>query len=86
MARYGRLAALIGAGRVMSVILTARLLEADEAARIGLMSEVPEAFLAKRCSGPGRERGAGCPCRAARSGSRTQCHYRRVCRHCWKRA
>jgi len=40
MANYARLAALIGAGRVMDVILTARLVEADEAARIGLVSQV----------------------------------------------
>jgi enoyl-CoA hydratase/carnithine racemase len=40
MANYARLAALIGAGRVMDVIFTARLVEADEAARIGLVSEV----------------------------------------------
>jgi enoyl-CoA hydratase/carnithine racemase len=40
MANYARLAALIGAGRVMDVVFTARLVEADEAARIGLVSEV----------------------------------------------
>lgn len=40
MANYARLTALIGAGRVMDVILTARLVEADEAARIGLVSEI----------------------------------------------
>jgi enoyl-CoA hydratase len=37
-----RLAALIGAGRVMDVILTARLVEAEEAKTIGLVSEVVE--------------------------------------------
>ncbi len=40
LANYGRLAALIGAGRVMDVILTARLVGADEAIQIGLISEV----------------------------------------------
>jgi enoyl-CoA hydratase/carnithine racemase len=40
IANYARLTALIGAGRVMDVILTARLVEADEAAQIGLVSEV----------------------------------------------
>jgi enoyl-CoA hydratase len=39
---YARLAALIGAGRVMDVILTARLVEAEEAKAIGLVSEVLE--------------------------------------------
>ena len=37
---YARLAALIGSGRVMDVIFTARLVEADEAKAIGLVSEV----------------------------------------------
>ena len=40
LANYGRLAALIGAGRVMDFILTARLVGADEAIQIGLISEV----------------------------------------------
>ena len=40
LANYGRLVALIGAGRVMDVILTARLVGAEEAAAIGLVSEV----------------------------------------------
>ncbi len=40
LANYGRLVALIGAGRVMDVILTARLVGADEAIQIGLVSEV----------------------------------------------
>jgi enoyl-CoA hydratase/carnithine racemase len=39
---YARLAALIGAGRVMDVILTARLVDAEEARAIGLVSEVVE--------------------------------------------
>jgi enoyl-CoA hydratase/carnithine racemase len=39
---YARLAALIGAGRVMDVILTARLVEAEEAQAIGLVSEIAE--------------------------------------------
>jgi enoyl-CoA hydratase/carnithine racemase len=39
---YARLAALIGAGRVMDVILTARLVEAEEARTIGLVSEIVE--------------------------------------------
>ena len=42
MENYARLAALIGAGRVMDVIFTARLVEADEAKAIGLVSEVVE--------------------------------------------
>ncbi len=40
IANYARLTALIGAGRVMNIILTARLVEAEEAASIGLISEV----------------------------------------------
>lgn len=39
---YARLAALIGAGRVMDVIFTARLVGAEEAKAIGLVSEVIE--------------------------------------------
>ncbi|WP_353646732.1 enoyl-CoA hydratase [Mesorhizobium sp. WSM2239] len=37
---YARLAALIGAGRVIEMIFTARLLEAEEARAAGLVSEV----------------------------------------------
>ncbi len=37
---HARLAALIGAGRVMDIVLTARLIEADEAKAVGLVSEV----------------------------------------------
>lgn len=40
IANYSRLTALIGAGRVMDIILTARLVDAEEAAEIGLVSEV----------------------------------------------
>jgi len=40
MASYARLALLIGAGRVMDMIFTARLLEAEEAMAAGLVSEV----------------------------------------------
>jgi enoyl-CoA hydratase len=40
MANYARLAALIGAGRVMEMIFTARLLEAEEAKAAGFVSEV----------------------------------------------
>ena len=40
MANYARLAALIGAGRVMEIIFTARLVEAEEAKAAGLVSEV----------------------------------------------
>ena len=40
IANLSRLAALIGAGRVMEVILTARLVGAQEALAIGLVSEV----------------------------------------------
>ena len=49
MANLARLSALIGAARVKEVIFTARLIEADEAQRIGLVSEiVPAAGLAER--------------------------------------
>ncbi|MDT7951497.1 MAG: enoyl-CoA hydratase/isomerase family protein [Acetobacteraceae bacterium] len=46
MTNLARLSALIGAARVKEVIFTARLIEADEAQRIGLVSEVvaPEAL------------------------------------------
>jgi enoyl-CoA hydratase/carnithine racemase len=37
---HARLAALVGAGRVMDIILTARLVEAEEAKAIGLVSDV----------------------------------------------
>jgi len=40
MSDYARLAALIGAARVKDVIFTARLVEAEEARAIGLVSEV----------------------------------------------
>ncbi len=40
MANYARLTSLIGAGRVMDVILTSRLVGAEEAASIGLISQV----------------------------------------------
>lgn len=40
MANYARLCALIGAGRVMDMMLTARLLDAEAAAAAGLISEV----------------------------------------------
>ncbi|MBS0560698.1 MAG: enoyl-CoA hydratase/isomerase family protein [Proteobacteria bacterium] len=40
MSNYARLAALIGAARTKEVIFTARLVEAEEAQRIGLVSEV----------------------------------------------
>jgi enoyl-CoA hydratase/carnithine racemase len=39
---YARLVALVGAGRVMDIIFTARLVEAEEARAIGLVSEVLE--------------------------------------------
>ena len=42
MANYGRLAALLGPARVKDVIFTARLVEAQEALAIGLLSEVLE--------------------------------------------
>ncbi|MBW8269152.1 enoyl-CoA hydratase [Caldovatus aquaticus] len=47
MANYARLAALIGPARVLDLIYTARLVEAEEAKAIGLVSEVlptPEAL------------------------------------------
>ena len=40
MANYARLAALIGPARVTDIIFTARLVEAEEARSIGLVSEV----------------------------------------------
>jgi enoyl-CoA hydratase len=40
LANYGRLAAMIGAGRVMDLMLTARLVDAEAAKAIGLVSEV----------------------------------------------
>src|SRR3954467_11768835 len=42
MANYGRLAALLGPARVKDIIFTARLVEAQEALAIGLLSEVVE--------------------------------------------
>ena len=42
MANYSRLAALIGPARVKDIIFTARLVEAQEAAALGLLSEVVE--------------------------------------------
>ncbi len=39
-ANYARLAALIGASRVKDLVFTARLMEADEALRIGLLNEI----------------------------------------------
>ncbi len=47
MANYARLAALLGPARVLDLIYTARLIEAEEAKAIGLVSEVlptPEAL------------------------------------------
>jgi enoyl-CoA hydratase/carnithine racemase len=40
MANYGRLAALIGPAKVLDLIYTARLIEAEEALAIGLVSEI----------------------------------------------
>ena len=40
MANYGRLAGLIGAAKVKEIIFTSRLIETEEALRIGLVSEV----------------------------------------------
>lgn len=40
MRNLGRLASLIGAGRTKEILFTARLIEAEEALRIGLVSEV----------------------------------------------
>jgi enoyl-CoA hydratase/carnithine racemase len=50
MSNYSRLAALIGPARVKDIIFTARLVEAEEALRIGLLSEIVEdhATLQKR--------------------------------------
>ncbi len=47
MANYARLAALLGPARVLDLIYTARLIEAEEAKAIGLVSEIlptPEAL------------------------------------------
>jgi enoyl-CoA hydratase/carnithine racemase len=41
-ANIGRLSALIGATRLKEIIFTARLIEAEEAARLGLLNEVVE--------------------------------------------
>ena len=50
MANYGRLAALLGPARVKDIIFTARLVEAQEALSLGLLSEIVEdvAALQKR--------------------------------------
>jgi enoyl-CoA hydratase/carnithine racemase len=40
MSNYARMAALLGPARVMDIIFTARLIEAEEARAIGLLSEV----------------------------------------------
>jgi len=42
MANYGRLAGLLGPARVKDIIFTARLVEAQEALALGLLSEVVE--------------------------------------------
>jgi enoyl-CoA hydratase len=42
MSNYARLVALIGPARVIDIVFTARLVEADEAKAIGLVSEVLE--------------------------------------------
>jgi enoyl-CoA hydratase len=42
MSNLGRLSALIGAARLKEIIFTARLIEAEEAFRIGLLNEVVE--------------------------------------------
>ena len=40
MANYVRLVALLGQARVKDIVFTARLMEAEEARAIGLLSEV----------------------------------------------
>jgi enoyl-CoA hydratase len=40
MSNLGRLSRLIGAARLKEIIFTARLIEAEEAARLGLLNEV----------------------------------------------
>jgi enoyl-CoA hydratase len=40
LANYGRLVAMIGAGRVMEIILTAKLIDAETAKSVGLIAEV----------------------------------------------
>jgi enoyl-CoA hydratase len=44
MSSVARLTALIGAARVKDLIFTARLIDAEEAARLGLLNEVVEDF------------------------------------------
>jgi enoyl-CoA hydratase len=44
MSSIARLTALIGAARVKDLIFTARLIDAEEAARLGLLNEVVEDF------------------------------------------
>ncbi len=51
MSSLGRLSALIGAARLKEIIFTARLIEAEEALRLGLLNEVVE-------DGPALERRA----------------------------
>src|SRR5437764_9698791 len=46
MANYSRLAALLGPARVKDIIFTARLVEAQEALSLGLLSEVCEDVIA----------------------------------------
>ena len=56
MANYARLAALIGPARVTEIVFTARLVDAEEAKAIGLVSEVVDdaAALATRADGLAR--------------------------------
>jgi enoyl-CoA hydratase/carnithine racemase len=57
MSNYARLAALLGPARVKDIIFQARLVEADEALRIGLITELVEdgAALAKRAEALARQ-------------------------------
>ncbi len=63
MANYGRLAALLGPAKVLDLVYTARLVEADEAKAIGLVSEVlpDHAALQARAEALARQVAANAP-------------------------
>ena len=63
MGNYARLAALIGIARAKEIIFTARLVEAEEAKSVGLVSEV----LARSRRADGARRGARQACRQPRA-------------------
>jgi enoyl-CoA hydratase len=63
MANYGRLVALLGPAKVLDLVYTARLVEADEAKAIGLVSEVlpDHAALQARAEALARQVAANAP-------------------------